>query len=406
MNDSLKIKRLTYAAIALLSAGIMSTTVKADESDVTVLHPDKKIEILSITKVTDPSSLDQLVKDLKEVFKKEQEVIAQRDYYKKQLDTAQETISDLEKKIEQERSTLSALATDRSNAVGVNALTTQYDSTDANLQADEKALESTKQSLTSLDEKYKIADLKSLDAQDYLYDVISRYNVVFASLSEADINNLVENKDIVSNDRKAEFKELLTKSVEKAKEAKRKAEEAAAKAREEQRKADEAKKAKEAEEKAAAAAKAAQPGVQGETGSQGSGTYVVGGDFAPIDPNFKATLNGGYWGNCTYYVYNRVAQLGKPLTTPAMGDAAQWSSTARSIGLPVSHTPKAGTIVVFQPGVAGAAAVYGHVAFVEKVYSDGTVLVSEMNVQGLNIISTRLISASAAQYAEYIDVGL
>ena len=80
----------------------------------------------------------------------------------------------------------------------MNALTTQYDSTDANLQADEKTLESTKQSLTSLDEKYKIADLKSLDAQDYLYDVISRYNVVFASLSEADINNLVENKDIVS----------------------------------------------------------------------------------------------------------------------------------------------------------------------------------------------------------------
>ena len=76
----------------------------------------------------------------------------------------------------------------------MNALTTQYDSTDANLQADEKTLESTKQSLTSLDEKYKIADLKSLDAQDYLYDVISRYNVVFASLSEADINNLVENK--------------------------------------------------------------------------------------------------------------------------------------------------------------------------------------------------------------------
>ena len=89
-----------------------------------------------------------------------------------------------------------------------------------------------------------------------------------------------------------------------------------------------------------------------------------------------------------------------------MGDAAQWSSTARSIGLPVSHTPKAGTIAVFQPGVAGASPVYGHVAFVEKVYSDGTVLVSEMNVQGLNIISTRLISASAAQYVEYIDVGL
>mgnify|MGYP003084355943 CR=1 FL=1 len=402
----MKIKRLTYAAIALLSAGVMSTTVNANESDVTVLHPDKKIEILSITKVTNPSSLDQLVKDLKDIFKKEQEIIAQRDFYKKQFDNVQGTISDLEKKIAQEQATVSALAVERANSIGVNALTTQYDSTENSLKNDNRSLESAKQSITSLDEKYKIADLKALESQDYLYDVISRYNVVFASLSEADINNLVENKDIVSNDRKAEFKELLTKSVEKAKEAKRKAEEAAAKAREEQRKADEAKKAKEAEEKAAAQAKASQAGVQGGTSSQGSGKYVVGGDFAPIDPNFQAALNGGYWGNCTYYVYNRVAQLGKPLTTPAMGDAAQWSSTARSIGLPVSHTPKAGTIAVFQPGVAGASPVYGHVSFVEKVYSDGTVLVSEMNVQGLNIISTRLISAADAQYVEYIDVGL
>lgn len=402
----MKIKRLTYAAIALLSAGVMSTTVNANESDVTVLHPDKKIEVLSITKVTNPSSLDQLVKDLKDIFKKEQEIIAQRDFYKKQFDNVQGTISDLEKKIAQEQATVSALAVERANSIGVNALTTQYDSTEQSLKNDKRSLESAKQSITSLDEKYKIADLKALESQDYLYDVISRYNVVFASLSEADINNLVENKDIVSNDRKAEFKELLTKSVEKAKEAKRKAEEAAAKAREEQRKADEAKKAKEAEEKAAAQAKASQAGVQGGTSSQGSGKYVVGGDFAPIDPNFQAALNGGYWGNCTYYVYNRVAQLGKPLTTPAMGDAAQWSSTARSIGLPVSHTPKAGTIAVFQPGVAGASPVYGHVSFVEKVYSDGTVLVSEMNVQGLNIISTRLISAADAQYVEYIDVGL
>lgn len=402
----MKIKRLTYAAIALLSAGVMSTTVNANESDVTVLHPDKKIEILSITKVTNPSSLDQLVKDLKDIFKKEQEIIAQRDFYKKQFDSVQGTISDLEKKIAQEQATVSALAVERANSIGVNALTTQYDSTEQRLKNDKQLLESATQSITSLDEKYKIADLKALESQDYLYDVISRYNVVFASLSDDDINNLVENKDIVASDRKEEFRELLKRSVEKAKEAKRKAEEAAAKAREEQRKADEAKKAKEAEEKAAAQAKASQAGVQGGTSSQGSGKYVVGGDFAPIDPNFQADLNGGYWGNCTYYVYNRVAQLGKPLTTPAMGDAAQWSSTARSIGLPVSHTPKAGTIAVFQPGVAGASPVYGHVSFVEKVYSDGTVLVSEMNVQGLNIISTRVISAADAQYVEYIDVGL
>ena len=129
-------------------------------------------------------------------------------------------------------------------------------------------------------------------------------------------------------------------------------------------------------------------------------------DFAPIDPNFTAAINGGAWGNCTYYVYNRVAQLGKPIPSPSMGHAFMWSNSARGMGYNVSHTPKTGTIAVFSQGVAGSDPTYGHVAFVEKVFADGSVLVSEMNVQGLNVISTRIISASDAQLTEFIDVGL
>ncbi len=53
--------------------------------------------------------------------------------------------------------------------------------------------------------------------------------------------------------------------------------------------------------------------------------------------------------------------------------------------------------------VAGSSSEYGHVAFVEKVYSDNSILVSEMNVKGNNIVSERHISAGVAALATYIQ---
>jgi len=40
---------------------------------------------------------------------------------------------------------------------------------------------------------------------------------------------------------------------------------------------------------------------------------------------------------------------------------------------------------------------------VEKVYSDNSILVSEMNVKGNNIVSERHISAGVAALATYIQ---
>lgn len=45
---------------------------------------------------------------------------------------------------------------------------------------------------------------------------------------------------------------------------------------------------------------------------------------------------------------------------------------------------------------------YGHVAFVEKVNSDGSIVISESNVKGLGIISHRTINAAAAEELSYI----
>jgi surface antigen len=53
----------------------------------------------------------------------------------------------------------------------------------------------------------------------------------------------------------------------------------------------------------------------------------------------------------------------------------------------VSATPKNHTAVVFEAGQSGASALYGHVAFVEKVNDDGSIIISESNVKGLGIVS-------------------
>ena len=133
---------------------------------------------------------------------------------------------------------------------------------------------------------------------------------------------------------------------------------------------------------------------------------MVGGSFAAPNPSFVAALNGGYFGQCTYYMYNRFAQLGAPIRTTALGNAAEWPANAAAAGYGVSSTPRAGTAIVFQRGVGGADPVYGHVGFVERVNADGSLFISEMNVQGVNVISTRTIPAGVAAQATYINFGL
>ena len=65
-----------------------------------------------------------------------------------------------------------------------------------------------------------------------------------------------------------------------------------------------------------------------------------------------------------------------------MGNGQDWVATASSLGGENGSTPRAGAIVSFVGGTHGTPAIYGHVAFVEKVYDDGSFLVSETNYGG------------------------
>ncbi|MBF0780839.1 MULTISPECIES: CHAP domain-containing protein [unclassified Granulicatella] len=138
---------------------------------------------------------------------------------------------------------------------------------------------------------------------------------------------------------------------------------------------------------------------------QSAGYISGGGHYASPSPSYIAAVNGGVPGQCTWYVYNRVAQLGAPIPYRKMGNGGEWGTYARSYGYTVTNTPQAGTIVSFTSSVPGMS-YYGHVAFVESVNPDGSIVVSEMNVQGAFVISTRTIPASTAALGQYIHVGL
>ena len=131
-----------------------------------------------------------------------------------------------------------------------------------------------------------------------------------------------------------------------------------------------------------------------------------GGIFPPPDPKHIASLNGGYAGQCTWYIYNRFSQLGKPIKYSPMGNGGEWAGYAQRYGYNVSRVSRAGTAMCFPSGVGGASRNYGHIAFVEKVNEDGSVVVSEMNIKGEFIISTRTIPKEVASKCYFIDFGL
>ncbi|MFC3928240.1 CHAP domain-containing protein [Streptococcus caprae] len=104
------------------------------------------------------------------------------------------------------------------------------------------------------------------------------------------------------------------------------------------------------------------------------------------------------WGQCTWYVYNRAQELGYSFDA-YMGNGGDWQYKA---GYETSHEPKVGAALSFSPGQAGADGTYGHVAIVEAIAEDGTVLISESNAMGLGVVSYRTFSADQAAQFTYV----
>lgn len=121
--------------------------------------------------------------------------------------------------------------------------------------------------------------------------------------------------------------------------------------------------------------------------------YGYGADnLSTVSANFRSTSGNGYaYGYCTWYAFERRQQMGKPIGGN-WGNASSWAIYARASGFRVDNTPSVGAIL--QNG-GGA----GHVAIVEQILSDGTIVLSEMNYAGGWGKVTNGRKITAGQYA-------
>ncbi|MFT8757771.1 COG3942 and LysM peptidoglycan-binding domain-containing protein [Leuconostoc pseudomesenteroides] len=117
--------------------------------------------------------------------------------------------------------------------------------------------------------------------------------------------------------------------------------------------------------------------------------------FVAIDKrneNIKNANNSYPFGQCTWYVKASLGWVGN-----YWGNAQDWAKSAQTEGYQVNGEAKPGSVAVFSPGLHGADATYGHVAVVEHVNSDGTILISEGNA-GRGLYSTRTVPTASVQF--------
>lgn len=141
-----------------------------------------------------------------------------------------------------------------------------------------------------------------------------------------------------------------------------------------------------------------------QTPSGTPGTQVAGnsGDLGGgvVDSGLRGVSVGNRYapGNCTWYAYERRAQLGRPVGS-FWGNANTWAWNARADGYAVNNRAAAGAVLVDTAGY------FGHVGVVERVKGNGDVVITEMNnyaYGGFGIVNQRTISAGQAANYLYI----
>lgn len=105
------------------------------------------------------------------------------------------------------------------------------------------------------------------------------------------------------------------------------------------------------------------------------------------------SANGYDYGWCTWHAANRRKEIGRPIPSN-LGNAISWLSVARRAGLPAGDVPQAGA-VIYHKNIGGL----GHVAFVEKINEDGSILVSDMNYPAWGRVTYRTIGP--AEFGSY-----
>lgn len=99
-----------------------------------------------------------------------------------------------------------------------------------------------------------------------------------------------------------------------------------------------------------------------------------------------------------YYTYNNVSTN--------YGHAFTWTNAATSHGFDVSTTPSKGAVAVWQPnrGYASISEV-GHVAYVEDINADGSIVISQYNENLMGAYSEATLSGDNLDSVQYIKFG-
>ena len=422
MNKRLLTFVVTGTALAL---GTLAPSVNAQDIDSQISSANSQIQNLNNQKQAVAGQVEQLSQDLTNVQSRINSVQAEQETAKANLEVLKAEISKLETLIAERnerlkdqaravqvngaRSYLDFLLNADSITDVVNRIGVIVDLVGANRQLmqeqarDKEQVQTKEQAQKDNLAKQEANEVQLQNLQSELSATFTKHKATLANLSNEELEAIAARDGLVQE------KERLAAEKARADAEKAAAQKAAEEAKEAMLKATEEAVAKAAATPAAATASTpATIAAKSESASTPAkaANIVVGGSFAAPNPSFVAALNGGYFGQCTYYMYNRFAQLGAPIRTTALGNAAEWPANAAAAGYGVSSTPRAGTAIVFQRGVGGADPVYGHVGFVERVNADGSLFISEMNVQGVNVISTRTIPSSVAAQATYINFGL
>lgn len=116
------------------------------------------------------------------------------------------------------------------------------------------------------------------------------------------------------------------------------------------------------------------------TGPACGGGYPghMAGPWGPWGCNYPIDYNIDKWGmynrQCVSYTAFKVWSSGRHMPYwGGRGNANQWDDNARAAGIPVDNKPRVGDVAVSNSGY------YGHVMYVEHVYEDGRILISQYN---------------------------
>jgi len=113
-------------------------------------------------------------------------------------------------------------------------------------------------------------------------------------------------------------------------------------------------------------------------------------------PNTIVDPWGMYKRQCVSYTAWKVASTGRHMPYwGGRGNAKLWDDNARAAGIPVSTTPKVGSVAVDNSGT------YGHVMYVEAVHGDGTISISQYNAAWDGRYSEGRRSAAGLYYIHF-----